>query len=391
VLSVDGGEAELADAIRDMSDWLNRRALPYWSSVGVDGRHGFVEHMTLDARPAEVDFKRLRVQARQVYVFSHAYINGYGPGLDAAANGWAFIRDHGWVADGNWARVLGRHGGILDPTADLYDHAFALLGIAWWIRASGEDALGWAERTLEAIDLHLSTADGVGWWSEEGPGSALLQNPHMHLLEGCLATYAATGAAPFKRYAERIISLFESRLFDSATGTLAENFDDHWCRQPGPGGCIVEPGHHYEWVWLLCSAAHWIPNADEHVEALFDFAERLGCAPETGLVYDQVLEDGSPVMASHRLWPNTEALKAHLARFELGGTLDRERVRRILKNVLAYYLGLPTPETWIDQLDVDLLPSVNKIPTSSMYHIHLAIAEIERLEPALRAGGVLTK
>jgi mannose/cellobiose epimerase-like protein (N-acyl-D-glucosamine 2-epimerase family) len=209
------------------------------------------------------------------------------------------------------------------------------------------------------------------------------------LLEGCLATYATTGATLFKTYAERIISLFGSRLFDVATGTLAEYFDDDWRRLMSPGACVIEPGHHYEWVWLLCWASQCVPNADEHVEALFHFAELLGCDPETGLVYDQVLTDGSVALASHRLWPNTEALKAHLARFEVAGTLDQERVRRILRNLFAYYLGSPTPGTWIDQLDAGRRPCVNKIPASTMYHVHLAIAELERLEPALRASGIL--
>jgi mannose/cellobiose epimerase-like protein (N-acyl-D-glucosamine 2-epimerase family) len=179
-------------------------------------------------------------------------------------------------------------------------------------------------------------------------------------------------------------------LFDSATGTLAESFDDHWERLPGAGGCVVEPGHHYEWVWLLGRASRWIPGAAENVPALFEFGERFGCAPETGLVYDEVREDGSPLTASHRLWPNTEALKAHLSRFELGGTLDRARLRTILTNLHAYYLAPSTAGTWIDQLDGDGRPAVSKIPASSMYHLHLAIAELERLERALRAGRPLT-
>jgi mannose/cellobiose epimerase-like protein (N-acyl-D-glucosamine 2-epimerase family) len=383
------GELELSPAIRYASEWLRQRALPYWASAGVDGRLGFVEHLTLDGKRAEVDFKRLRVQARQIYVFSHAYTNGFPQGLDAAANGWAFMRDHGWCAQGNWARVLDRDGGIRDSTADLYDHAFALLGIASWIRATGDDALSWAERTLEAVDRHLATSDGTGWWSEQGPKATILQNPHMHLLEGCLATYAATKAPLFKDYAERIVALFGSRLFDPMTGTVAEHFDHEWRRLDGPGGRVVEPGHHYEWVWLLCWASQWIPDADRHVEALLDFAEHYGGDRGTGLIYDEVLEDGTPLTTSHRLWPNTEALKAHLAWYERGGEFDHARVRRLLNNLIIYYLGKPTAETWIDQLDADCRPRVDKIPASSMYHIHLAIAELQRVEPILRASGKL--
>lgn len=383
-------ESDFHDTILHASAWLEECALPFWASVGVDGKYGFVEQLALDGSDSHADFKRLRVQARQVYVYSHAYLNGYSPGLDAAANGWTFMRKHGWQASRKWARVLGRGGGVVDPTADLYDHAFALLAIAWWIRASGEDATSWAERTLEAIDHFLATSDGVGWWSEEGPGGVLLQNPHMHLFEACLAAYATTGLSTFRAYAHSILSLFDRHLFDPRTGTVAEYFEADW-RFAEESGCrIVEPGHHYEWVWLLCSASRWFPDSTAHVASLFDFAERFGCDPVTRLVYDRVYADGSVALKSHRLWPNTEALKAHLARFEYFHRIDFDNFRQILENLFLHYLGRPTAETWIDQLDGSCLPAVSKIPTSTMYHIHLALTELGRLGPHLHGAGLLS-
>jgi len=209
----------------------------------------------------------------------------------------------------------------------------------------------------------------------------------MHFLEGCLALYAVTGAPIFKDYAERLVTLFEDRFLDPVTGTITEYFDADWHRARGELGRVVEPGHHYEWAWLLSSAARWIPRAGKHVDALIDFAERFGSDARTGLVYDEVLTDGSTHKSSHRLWPNAEALKAHLARFEASGVLDADRVRQILANLFTYYLGSPTSATWIDQLDLNSQPRVDKIPASSLYHVHLALAELARLEPRLRTQG----
>jgi mannose/cellobiose epimerase-like protein (N-acyl-D-glucosamine 2-epimerase family) len=390
IVSDVAAECTLAKALRSAASWLSEQALPYWAGTGQDGPHGFVEHLALDGATPSVHVKRLRVQARQIYVFSHAYLNGYGPGIDAARNGWRFVREHAWIPGEGWVRALARDGAVLDPTIDLYDHAFMLLGLAWWIQASGEDAGSWAERTLEAVDRHLATSEGVGWWSEQGAKKALLQNPHMHLLEGCLAMHATTSAGIFRQYAERVLELFDECLFEATTGTVAEYFDDSWHRAEGPRGqAMIEPGHHYEWVWLLAEASQWIPSSTTHIDELFAFAERFGCDPEYGLVYDQVLQDGSPVKRSHRLWPNTEALKAHLARFELCGKISPDRLGCILGNLFTYYLGSPTPATWIDQLDADRVPAVTKIPASSMYHIHMALAELERMTPALAATGLL--
>jgi mannose/cellobiose epimerase-like protein (N-acyl-D-glucosamine 2-epimerase family) len=376
--------------VDDARWWLYDQALPLWGEVGVDGDCGFVDHLSLDGRPGEVGDKRLRVQARQVYVFSHASHLGYQPGLAIARRGWHFMRRFAWSDDGGWARRLARHGEVLDPTLDLYDQAFALLAIAWWIRASGEDDVGWADRTLAVIDERLASPTGIGWLSEAGPAGALLQNPHMHLLEALLALYATTGEVRFKTRIEEILELFDLVLFDSATGTLAEYYDAGWGRLAGDRGRIVEPGHHYEWVWLLHQAEQVIPGSADRANALLEFAERFGCDSNTGLVYDEVRDDGIVRKASHRSWPNMEALKAHLACFDSTDLIDVGRTTRILDNLFRYFLHAPTSGTWIDQVDFNCDPCVDKIPASTLYHVFLAFSELLRLEPRLQAAAIMT-
>lgn len=378
----------LTARIAAVKSWLDEQAFPFWARLGVDGDFGFVEHLTLDARPTSVHYKRLRVQARQIYCFSHAYLMGYSPGLDAAHNGWRFMTGNGWLADGGWARLLGRRGGVLDPTLDLYDQAFALLAIAWWIRASGDsEAVAWAEGTLDVIDERLAGPSGIGWFSEAGPDAAPLQNPHMHLLEALLALYEATGQARFKTGAEKVLEMFHTFFFDPGSGTLAEYYDDRWNRAGGGAGRIIEPGHHYEWVWLLHQAERVVPGSAQRADALFKFAEHFGHEPETALVYDQVLDDGSPRATSHRCWPQAEALKARLARFESQGTSGAAETIRVIDNLFHYFLAAPRAGTWIDQLDPARNPTANKIPASTFYHLVVAFSELLRLEPQLRAAG----
>jgi mannose/cellobiose epimerase-like protein (N-acyl-D-glucosamine 2-epimerase family) len=205
----------------------------------------------------------------------------------------------------------------------------------------------------------------------------------MHLLEGCLAAHATTGASVFRDYALRVLTLFDTVLFDAGTSTIAEHFADDWSRAPGTLGRIIEPGHHYEWVWLLNDAARIGVDTRQRALMLLEFADRFGRDPDTGLVYDQVLDDGSLHRASHRLWPNTESIKAHLAMFEQTGSLKAEPLVCMIRNLFDRYLGRPTSATWIDQLDERCNPAVDKIPTSSLYHVHLALAELSRLAPQL--------
>lgn len=380
-------KALLESRIDDARTWLFHQALPLWSTIGVDGEWGFVEELTLAGTPAEVGYKRLRVQARQVYVFSHAAMLGFPAGRDAAANGWRFMRDHAWLETGGWARRVDPRGKVLDDTLDLYDQAFALFAAAWWAKLSGEaEPIEFAHRTLDAIDARLTSPTGRGWISEDGPASAHLQNPHMHLLEAMLALSDVSPDERFVRRAADILGLFETTLFDERTGTIAEYYDADWNRSNGVRGRIVEPGHHYEWVWLLHSAAHVTDAPLGTAERLFDFAERWGSGSGGAPIYDELLDDGTLHRDSYRAWPQTEALKAHLAVFESTGELQAGRVRLLLDAVLTTFLGGPVAGAWIDRTDSELLPASTRIPASTLYHLVVAITELLRVEPALRAA-----
>lgn len=371
-----------------MRDWLFSSALPFWSTIGSDGEYGFVEHLTLEAKPASVDYKRLRVQARQTYVFSHGHVLGFEKGLDAAANGWQFMVRHAWRDDLGWARRVGRYGGVKDGAVDLYDQAFALLAIAWWVRASGDSsALTLADRTLEVIDERLTRDGHLGWVSDDGPAPTRDQNPHMHMLEALLALEAVSPSPEYRSRIMMLLELAESHLFDPLTGTLAEYYAADWSRVDGDRGRIVEPGHHYEWTWLLHQAEQLVPGAATLAQPLLDFAEQHGVDSATGLIYDEILDDGSVRSGSFRSWPNTEALKAHLAVFEATGELRRTRLEQIADNILVRYLDVPVRGTWVDQLDESARPAADKIPSSTLYHLFVAMSEFLRLTPATSSTG----
>lgn len=354
--------------------WLSDVALPQWADVGVDD-YSFVEHLDLNGVPANVAYKRLRVQARQIYVFSHAYLQGWTEGLAVARQGYEFITFHGWMPGGGWARKLGREGGVIDGQIDLYDQAFALFALAWYYKATGDaQVLTYALETLVAIKRQLAVEGVPGYRSASDADDSRAQNPHMHLFEACLAWREFSGEAAFSDEADALFALFADKLFDPLTGTLAEFYDASWNRASGERGMIIEPGHHLEWVWLLAwyARSSGVSTAT-YMKALFDFAETHGIDAATGLTLDEVLSDGSIRSASRRLWPQTEALKAHLAMRSLGVA---GRVEQIGTNILNVYLAPAPAGTWIDHFDAHGDPIVDKIPTSSFYHLFLAFSEL---------------
>jgi mannose/cellobiose epimerase-like protein (N-acyl-D-glucosamine 2-epimerase family) len=361
--------------------WTFEKALPFWAVRGVDATpgRGFCEHLLLDGAAADVPYKRLRVQARQIYVFSHASLLGWSGGLAVAKVGYDFIVRHGRLSNGAWARRLGCDGAVLDTAADLYDLAFILFALAWYARASAsQEALDLATDTLEWVLAEMRHPSG-GFYNvlphEPAPRQ---QNPHMHLLEAVLALYETSPQPLFLDVAHELVQLFHRHFFDPATGTLGEFFDANLTPCAGDAGDHVEPGHHYEWVWLLSeyekiSGVSLLPQK----RALYHFAENHGVDRTTGAILDVVGRDGRVLSASRRLWPQTEAIKAHLTMLTESQNAPL-RLQQCLENILVRHFNDCPAGTWREHFDLSGQPLVDKIPSSSFYHVFMAFGELSR-------------
>ena len=210
-------------------------------------------------------------------------------------------------------RMLGQQGGVLDTAADLYDIAFVMLAMAWFSRATGDaEPLRQAKQTLDWVRANMAVPGGgyhnaVPW--EAGHRG---QNPHMHLLEASLALYEASGDEAYAALAHELVGLFRSHFHHAESGTLGEFFDDLLQPAEADAGSHVEPGHQYEWVWLLEQYARLL-GGDVAAESqrLYNFAEVYGRDSSGVPVLDAIGRDGAVRHGTARLWPQTEALKAH--------------------------------------------------------------------------------
>jgi mannose-6-phosphate isomerase len=369
-----GPEAKRACAA--LRGWIFQDVLRFWSIVGRDRPgFGFVEHLDLDGRPADVPYKRIRVQARQIFVFSCAHLLGWPGALEAAADGHDFITRHARRADGGWVRLLARDGAVLDPTADLYDLAFVVFALAWYARASGSArALDQARDTLAWIERNMASPAGGFLEAVPVPPGPRRQNPHMHLLEAVLALHETTGDHALLAAAAALVDLFRARFFDPASGSLGEFFTEGWQWAPGEAGAHVEPGHHFEWVWLLSEFQRLSGRSvDPEQGALYDFANRYGRDPRTGLIIDVVDRAGAVRGGSARVWPQTEAIKAHLV---MG---DGAEVARGVGNLLDRFIAGSPAGTWTEHLAPDGTRRSDRIPASTLYHVFLAFSELERV------------
>ena len=368
---------------RRLVDWAFDQALPFWATHGVDRRHGgFVEALELGGAPLDPGFKRVRAMARQVYVFSHATLLGWRPGRPIAEEGFDYLIKRAWRRDqGGWARRLNTQGDVLDATPDLYDTAFCLFALSWYFKASQDvaarDVMRSTARLVPTVFAH-PTGEGFIHWV--GATCWRQQNPHMHLLEACLAAHSADPDGPYADLGRPLVDLFKRRFFDQTTGTLGEFFTADWARAPGDDGRLVEPGHHFEWAWILSQAeAQFGSSAHQEATALIAFAETHGVDPDTGATFDAVWSDGTPKSRASRTWPNTERLKAAIATDVYGEGVNRAAIEQTAECLMDRYFAPAPKGAWIDHFNDAGEPIATTIPASTFYHVFLAIAELIRI------------
>ncbi len=114
--------------------WLTQHALPLWGSAGVDASGAFHERLKFDGAPDLASPRRMRVQARQLYVFSEAAARGgWAPARAVADAGFAALLRDCWARDGQpgFLHTLTPDLQPLDLKRDTYDHAFGLFALGW--------------------------------------------------------------------------------------------------------------------------------------------------------------------------------------------------------------------------------------------------------------------
>jgi mannose-6-phosphate isomerase len=211
-------------------------------------------------------------------------------------------------------------------------------------------------------------------------GDLRAQNPHMHMFEAVLQAYEMTGDAIWLDRAKVYMGLGAKHFIDPVTGAMCEFIGHDLTQNDTEMGTRREPGHQFEWAWLLMRYAEF--SGDDAPRALarrmLDFVEEFGIRSTgimAGATYDATNAAGDVTEATHLLWPLTEAGKVYSAMArETGDTAAAARAKDLSLMIFSDYFADDKP-AWINQLDENKNIVWNEGLTRLLYHVAFFITE----------------
>jgi mannose-6-phosphate isomerase len=234
-----------------------------------------------------------------------------------------------------------------------------------------------AESLLDRILQHFKHPAG-GF--REDDAAPFQSNAQMHLFEACLA-WAPVAGGRFAETADELGSHCLDRLIDPEHGVIDEYYDADW-RPHGPnGGRRIEPGHQFEWAWLL---SEWSKTGERPVESYVDRLFRIAEAsvlPAINAAPAAISVDGGTSDPVARLWPQTERLRtaALLSRTTRDDRAFYTRAAVQAAASVRSYLDTPIRGLWRDKQNPDGTFVEEPAPASSLYHLAGAIAALKTL------------
>lgn len=345
-----------------------RVVLPIWRGPGFNtALHLPYEAVSADANhlPMPVERYRAMACARQLFVFSQA-----GEAAHAHVLFEALLHYFLDERRGGWFYSVDAQGMPLDTTKDLYTHAFLVFACAEYAaRFGNRDALDIVFRTSALIETRFAAQDGMFNAALDADFAKVtgtpLQNPMMHLTEAWLSAHAATQDGAFESALSKLTEAVERNFVHASTGCIAEL----------PVGAVdnrLEPGHQFEWFWLIKQAGALLEGSglQDALARAFTFAQQRGVDPVTGAVCASLDETGRIKDATQRIWAQSEYLRALALR-------DDDTSRALLpRQIGRFERRFLHAQGWFECKTAAGEVSRADMPSTTPYHLATAYAAL---------------
>ncbi|MHC8398704.1 AGE family epimerase/isomerase [Pseudomonas sp. MDT1-17] len=335
--------------------------VPLWQGPGWNADMA-LPYEALDAEHQPLPPQRYRAMAcaRQLYLFS-SLIGQVPAAEERAAALFRSLQQHFHDAEhGGWFYSIDPQGAPLDQRKDLYTHAFILFACAhYWDKVREPRVESALNDALEVVAQRFATDDGLYEASLDRDGSSLksgpLQNPLMHLAEAFLATLSVREDVAVQDALVELCTSMQKRFIDPQHGVLMEKplgAVDNW----------FEPGHQFEWYFLLESSPLQRGSAlHRSLDQAFALTEQLGVDLQTGAVQAMLDLDGRSKDGTQRIWAQAEYLRAL--------TLRPDSEAAVLRQLQALQQHSLHAGGWFECRDENGEVSRRDMPSTTPYHL----------------------
>lgn len=370
-----------ADYARELKTQLVQKIMPYWYDTAVDRKYGGYLLADDAARkaPAATE-KQLVTQARMVWGFSHAHLNGLTDGrrdyLQAARQGYQFLQAHFLDPKyGGYYWTTDLEGKPLDQRKILYGESFVIYAYVEFYRASGDrTALAQALELYRVIEKRARDEKFGGWlehferdWTPIlQPGTPVLvevagrksANTHLHLMEALTELYAATHDPGVRKSLEEALRINRTYFYPEDVSKSAFHRHLDWQPTTEPSSAGLSYGHNVEFAWLMLRAQKVLnqPSSWSHFDAEMTHALQYGYDHARGGLYSRGF-DSQPAADTDKIWwVQAEMLAA------LTDGLAHERnadYSKALDQLLAFVLKFqanPADGIWLDTVTAEGKP-----------------------------------
>ena len=354
---------ELTATFAAVQQHFRQVIVPLWQGPGWNAELALpYEALSPEHRPLPPQRYRAMACARQLYVFSSLIGDPAFPAAaERAADLFRSLQSRFHDAEyGGWFYSIDPHGAPLDTRKDLYTHAFIIFACAhYWAKVREpivESALNAAlqvvaERFSDGKGLYEANLDQD--WSSLNTGP--LQNPLMHLAEAFLATLSVRDDAAVQAALLGLADGMQLRFIEPVHNVMLEK----------PRGAVdnwFEPGHQFEWLFLLESSPLLRDSAlHASLDRAFDFAEQVGVDPQSGAVCGMLAPDGTLRDGTQRIWAQAEYLRAL--------TLRPNNVPRLQRQLQALQQQFLHVGGWYECRDGEGKVSREDMPSTTPYHL----------------------
>ena len=376
------------DTIQKSDDWLKNQVFPLWTKNAFDPESGaFIESLN-SAGHAESVARRAMVQARQIYAYTEAVKMDILPKDQVhliIKKNIEYIKNYS-LPSGAYLHALDPKNNPVETQSELYTQAFMLFGLARAFEILPDPQI--KARALVLVHyLMTERKNKAGGFTEIKNNQIVFQsNPHMHLFEAVIEWIKIDSDSIWKEIATELYQLCRTKFINNEIHVVAEYFFEDWQVLRENNKFIFEPGHQYEWAWLIVQYEELVSLKNTTLpQQLFDLAEKHGVDSESNLAFDEILSDFSVNKSSSRFWPQCERIKTAV---QLGVLAKPELKPRFAKaadeamSALNTYFETQTPGLWFDtKYENKFILQSSK--ASSLYHIINALSEYKIKRPRL--------